>query len=185
MWYPLRSSHLSLSAVPFILRVGHCHLQCLTTQNNIIISCLAWQKITLLKWLILYGFSFLYIIWQRGLFATLMSWVSWIKRLKNQETKLRWPSASVDVFPPWLPPWTEIDRLYEFSPGGNKVQLRAPSALQIMFIVELSVIKPITAEQIKASTRKLISFPLSPLLNHGSDLMPLTQHHIIDWDGSK
>lgn len=64
------------------------------------------------------------------------------------------------------------DRRPEFSPGGNKVQLCAPSALQIMFIVELSVIKPITAEQIKASTRELISSQLSPSLNHATDLMP-------------
>lgn len=115
----------------------------------------------------------LYIIWQRGLFATLISWFSWKKKHpKNQETKVRWPPVSVNTLLWWLPPWAETDGLYEFSPGGNKVQLSAPSTLQIMFIVELSVIKPITAEQIKASMRELISSRLSPSLNHGTDLMP-------------
>lgn len=90
---------------------------------------------------------------------------------KTVHNELRWPSSPTDASLWWLPPWTETNRLYQFSPGGNKDQLPAPSALQIMFIVELSVIKPITARQIKASVRKLISPQLSPTVNHASDLM--------------
>lgn len=63
-----------------------------------------------------------------------------------------------------------MDCLYQCSPGGNKDLLRAPSALQIMFTVELSVIKPITEKEIKTSTRDLISSQLSPPVNHDSDL---------------
>lgn len=124
----------------------------------------------------------LYIIWQE---VCLQLWCpdsAGKKHPKNQETKVRWPSVSVNTLLWWLPPWAETDSLYEFSPGGNKVQLCAPSALQIMFIVELSVIKPITAEQIKASTRELISFQLSPSLNHGTDLMPWLSSAEMRWD---
>lgn len=141
----------------------------LIIQNNIIISSPAWQKITLFILLILYGFT---------LFDKEVCLQLWYpdsagkKHPKNQETKVRWPPVSVNTLLWWLPPWAETDGLYEFSPGGNKAQLCAPSTLQIMFIVELSVIKPITAEQIKASTRELISSQLSPSLNHGADLMP-------------
>ena len=56
-----------------------------------------------------------------------------------------------------------------------------------MFIVELSVIKPITAKQIKASTRKLISSLLSPPINHGGDLVrrPDSAPQMEAWDGSR
>lgn len=40
-----------------------------------------------------------------------------------------------------------------------------------MFTVELPVIKPITAKQIKATTRKLISAGGSPAVSHGGDLL--------------